>query len=125
MTPSTAMTCVLVLEDEPFIAMDLGFAFEDVSVRALIAANCAEAQRYLDDERIDAALLDVNLGAGATCEPIAAALEQRGLPFILHTGDLDRVGEFLRRIDAPVISKPACANDVAARLLDLIDRPAA
>lgn len=119
------MTCVLVLEDEPFIAMDLGFAFEDVSVRALIAATCAEARQYLADEQIDAALLDVNLGAGATCEPIAAELEERGLPFILHTGDLDRVGEFLRRIDAPVISKPACANDVAAQLLNLIDKPAA
>ena len=89
------MTCVLVLEDEPFIAMDLGFAFEDVSVRALIAATCAEARQYLAEEQIDAALLDGALvQLGRAC---AAALLRPPGPKASNILRVTKHGSFRKR----------------------------
>lgn len=114
------MKCVMILEDEPFIAMDLQFAFEDAGASARVAATCAEAFEILEAHQIDAAVLDVNLGNGATCEPVAVALREAGIPFFLHTGDLDRQGEHLRSLAAPVLAKPTVAREVAERVLSLI-----
>ena len=55
-------------------------------------SNEAEATPLLE-RAIDGAVLDVNLGHGETCEPIAVELRKRRIPFLLHTGDLDRVLE--------------------------------
>ncbi len=114
------MKCVMILEDEPFIAMDLQFAFQDAGASASVAATCADAFELLEQQQIDAAVLDVNLGKGATCEPVALALRKAGIPFVLHTGDLDRQGEHLRSLNAPVLAKPTVAREVAERVLRLI-----
>ena len=116
------MTTFLVLEDEPFIAMDLQYAFEDVGHDAVTAIDNEEAMRLLDEQEISGAILDVSLGRGKTCEPTADKLQKLGLPFILHTGDLDRAGERLREIDAPVIAKPRPAADVVASLLSMMEK---
>ncbi|GGD53095.1 response regulator [Erythrobacter arachoides] len=112
-----ALTFVLVLEDEPFIAMDLQFALEDVGITAVTAKSSEEAFAALENNTIDGGILDVNLGKGMTCEPVALELHRRGVPFILNTGDLDRSGELLRRFDAPVVAKPTPAEMVVDRLL--------
>lgn len=109
----------LVLEDEPFISMDLSMAFEDAGHEAATAATCDEALDVLAINQVAGAVLDVNLGGGETCERAAVELHRRGLPFVLHTGDLNRVGEFLRNFRAPIIEKPVPSDTVVARLLDL------
>ena len=109
----------LVLEDEPLIAMDLEFAFEDVGHRAVVAVNNAEARQAVADHAIAGAILDVSLGDGETCEPTAKLLSENNIPFVLHTGDLDRVGEPLRELDAPVLPKPQAADDVIAKLVKM------
>ncbi|GMM92820.1 response regulator [Qipengyuania sp. MTN3-11] len=114
------MQTFLVLEDEPLIAMDLKYAFEDLNLEAVVAADNAEAIACIEKHRIAGAILDVSLGGGETCQPTATELTRRGIPFLLHTGDLDRVGERLRDIDAPVIAKPRPSDDVVQRLLDMI-----
>ena len=115
------MKSIMILEDEPFIAMDLQYAFQDAGAQASVAATCTDAFTLLEEEKIDAAVLDVNLGRGTTCEPVALALRDAGIPFVLHTGDLDRQGEHLRSLDAPVLPKPTVAREVAERVLRLID----
>lgn len=113
------MNRVLILEDEPLIAMDLSMAFEDCAIAAVTAVTCAEASTALAEQAIDGAVLDVNLGKGETCEPVAVELRARGVPFLLHTGDLDRAGEALRDLDAPILAKPSGADDVVSRLFGL------
>lgn len=110
----------LVLEDEPFIALDLKMAFEDIGKDASVASSVAEAAEILDRSAIRGAVLDVNLGHGETCWPIAERLAAMGVPFILHTGDLDREGERLRALDVPIIAKPSLAETVVERLLALV-----
>ena len=84
------MKCILILEDEPLIAMDLQLAFEDAGAEAVVTVSCDEAFEAMDGAEFDGAVLDVNLGKGETCEPVAVELRARGVPFLLHTGDLDR-----------------------------------
>ena len=113
------MKSVLILEDEPFIAMDLQLAFEDAGAEAAVTVSCDEAFAALAYRAIDGAVLDVNLGHGETCEPIAVELRKRRIPFLLHTGDLDRAGEALRDLEAPIMAKPSGSDDVVARLFEL------
>lgn len=115
---------ILVLEDEPFIALDLQLAFEDEGAEAHIATTCDDAIAIMARVDLDAAVLDVNLGGGQTCEQAAAALRQQNIPFILHTGDLDRQGEMLRSLEAKVIPKPTPAIHVARSLLEMLEQDA-
>lgn len=110
----------LVLEDEPLIAMDLKYAFEDAGHEAVTAVDNEEALACIDEHQLEGAILDVTLGRNQTCKPTANRLLEEGIPFILHTGDLDRVGEHLREIRAPMIAKPRPADEVVSSLLDLI-----
>ena len=114
------MISVLVLEDEPLIALDLQFAFSDAGAQAFTAANCHDALEVLSNEPIDVAVLDVDLGDGATCERVAHDLTKRGLPFVLHTGDLDRSGEFLRKFGVAVIPKPTVSGQVAEQVMGML-----
>ena len=111
------MKCVLILEDEPFIAMDLRLALEDRDIDAIATTTCDEALEVLNGRSIEGAILDVNLGQGKTCEAVALELTKRNIPFILNTGDLDRSGEMLRRIEAPVVAKPTPSEIVVDCLL--------
>lgn len=113
---------ILVLEDEPFIALDLQLALEDEGAEAHIATTCEDAIALLNAQRFDGAVLDVNLGGGQTCEAAAGHLRDKGVPFVLHTGDLDRQGEMLRTLKARIIPKPTPAIHVARSLLDLVER---
>ena len=117
MTAIPHLKCVLVLEDEPLIAMDLQWALEDAGIDAVTARSCPEAMDALKNKAVDGAILDVNLGKGQTCESAAMELHRLGLPFVLNTGDLDRSGELLRRINAPVVAKPTPSEMVVERLL--------
>ena len=107
---------VLVLEDEVLILMGLEFELEDAGMRPVTATSAAGALDIIDREVPDVAVLDVNLGNGTTCEPVAAKLDELGVPFVLHSGDLSRRGEFITRFDVPVIPKPAPGDQIAAAL---------
>jgi DNA-binding response OmpR family regulator len=109
---------ILMLEDEPLILMDLEFAAEDLGCTPLCASSVSEAMAILrGGDRVDAAVLDVTLKDGETCVPIAHALQQRGIPFLLHSGDLDRHDETVRGLDAELVAKPASAARVIARAM--------
>jgi CheY-like chemotaxis protein len=104
---------VLLLEDEPMILMDLQFAAEDCGCAALSATSVGEALRLLEGEHaVCVGVLDVNLGGGETCVPVARELERRGIPYILHSGDLDRQDETVRSLGARLIPKPSNAQHV-------------
>jgi CheY-like chemotaxis protein len=78
---------VLVVEDEMLIAMmiedmllDFGYQVLGPAMHLSAALNLAEA------ERIDVAVLDVNLGREERSYPVAKRLRERGIPFIFITG---------------------------------------
>ncbi|GMN03118.1 response regulator [Erythrobacter sp. MTPC3] len=104
---------LLIVEDEPLIMMDLQFSAEDRDCRVLSACNCEQALQHLaDNSAIHAAVLDVSLGKTETCLPIARELDRQGIPFILHSGDLNRHEERIRTLDAPLLAKPMPSGEV-------------
>lgn len=116
------MPAILLLEDEPIILMDLEFAVEDIGLRAICATSVAEALVLLETTQgLIAAVLDVSLARGQTCVPVARELERMGVPFLLHSGDLNRDDETVRRLGVRHISKPANADQVIAVAVSLAD----
>jgi CheY-like chemotaxis protein len=80
---------VLVVEDEAVVSMLLEDMLEELGARVVgPAARLDRAFGLLDDgsTRIDAAVLDVNLGDGADTFALADAMRARGIPFIFTTG---------------------------------------
>jgi DNA-binding response OmpR family regulator len=116
---------ILMLEDEPLILMDLEFAAEDAGARPLCASSVREALSILQAETVDSAILDVTLKDGETCVPVARALDERGIPYLLHSGDLDRHDETVRGLRAELVAKPASAAGVIARALRYAQRDGA
>lgn len=81
--------CVLVVEDEFLLAMELEALLEQRGCRVLgPVATIDRALAVLDHHRPAAAVLDVNL-KGKRATPIAAVLQDRGVPFVLVTGYSD------------------------------------
>ena len=96
---------ILVVEDEPLIAMMLEDFLE--SLGHSVTATCesvADALAEADKGGFDLAILDVNL-KGESVWPVAAALRDRGTPFVLASGGHVEPppAEFN---DAPMIEKP-------------------
>jgi CheY-like chemotaxis protein len=78
---------VLVVEDEFFIADDLVQALQDLGAQVLGPVPTREQalEQLSAGGRIDLAVLDVNL-QGEMAFPVADALSERGVPFVLATG---------------------------------------
>jgi DNA-binding NtrC family response regulator len=79
---------LLVVEDEYIVAADLAMRLEDAGADVVgPAGSVKEALSCLhaDGERLDGAVLDVNLG-GERVYPVADELIARGVPFVLTTG---------------------------------------
>ena len=77
---------VLVAEDEALIAMQIEMDLEDAGYTVLGPYMSLDAcMGALETETIDAAVLDVDL-AGFDVFPFARKLEERGAPFVFHTG---------------------------------------
>lgn len=77
---------ILVVEDEPIIALDIASGLEEAGAEVVgPASSAAEALATIESEKVDAALLDGNL-RGRPVDEIAAALTHRKIPFLFVTG---------------------------------------
>lgn len=115
----SAPQCILVVEDEPLIAMMIE-DFLDILGKdhAGTAESVAAALEIIAGGGVDAAILDVNLSGGEQSWPIADALAAAGVPFILATGGSgDMVVEAYR--DRPVLAKPFTMDAVEQALAAL------
>ena len=96
---------VLVVEDEPIVAMLLEDLLADFGCRTVASVGTAgEAEHLARDIVIDFALLDVNLG-GEMSFGVADELNKRGKPFAFLTGyGVQGVRPDLR--ETPIVHKP-------------------
>lgn len=85
MTEVRAKT-VLIIEDEPLVAMLLEQMVREAGFETLpVPNNPAEAQESSSNGMADVAILDANLW-GQSCRPYVDSLNSRGIPFILASG---------------------------------------
>lgn len=111
---------VLVVEDDGLIAMDLADLLESrgaavigpvPSVRAALAAIASDMP--------EAVLLDVNL-RGTRSTPVAEALHEAGVPFLLLTGySRQRLSEPVL-LEAPLLPKPVNGDALVRELARLL-----
>lgn len=108
---------MLVVEDDFYLADDTRRALQDAGARVLgPCARIDDCLQLLGEEQPDCAIVDINLGRGPNFD-IAAALRERGIPFVFLTGyDAgDIPAEFANsaRLEKPVNTR---------RMLEIVDR---
>lgn len=110
---------ILIVEDEPLIAMMLE-DFLDVLEKqsAGTADSVATALARVEQGGIDAAILDLNLRGGEKSTPIAEALAAKGIPFVFATGGSDDCLDAQFK-DRPHLTKPFTMDGVARALESL------
>ncbi|MCW1382814.1 response regulator [Novosphingobium sp. KCTC 2891] len=107
---------ILIVEDEFIVAAMLGDILEDEGAVLLgPAGTLAEGLALAGGEALDAAVLDWNLG-GEPGAPIARALRERGVPFVIATGYGVVQDEFS---GVTVLSKPYQPGALVAELARL------
>ena len=106
-----ARRSILIVEDEPLIAMMLEDFLE--SLGHLVAGTCDSVQGALAKVELggfDLAILDVNL-KGDSVWPVASRLRERNVPFVIATGGhVDPPPPEFN--NAPVIEKPYTVDRV-------------
>jgi|SRR4051794_37317997 CheY-like chemotaxis protein len=107
---------ILVVEDTLLIADLIVEQLEEVGCDVIGPASHVErALALVEAERLDGALLDINL-RGELCFPIADALAERGVPLAFLTGYGESVVPPAYRA-RPRLSKPFLLSD----LIDLVE----
>lgn len=117
---------ILVLEDEYVIAseMEHWLRTDGADVEGPWP-SVEQALAALDrsENKVDAGVLDINLGRGRTAYPVAERLDSLGVPYLFATGNT-------LEVDSPAFQgHPALEKPISARVLLravralLIDRP--
>jgi CheY-like chemotaxis protein len=117
---SAARTRVLLVEDEPIIALTAEDMLGAIGCEVVAsAATLEEALAASARGGFDVAMLDINLN-GVASLPVADALKEAGTPFIFTTGyGADGCGPHR---DVPLVTKPYRIVDLDAALARAIGR---
>lgn len=116
-------SCVLLVEDEYLVALDLQIEIERSGATVLgPVGRLAEALELARRATpLDVAVLDVNLH-GENVFPVADVLAERGIPFLFATGqDKESIPE--RHRVAVRLSKPIILDDLLHHLAEITARP--
>lgn len=118
MSPGRQRKRILIVEDEPLVAMLIEDMMESLGFEVVgPALRFDEALGLVESEALDAAILDVNLGDRRSY-PIAERLEAKGVPFAFATGYGSAGIEW--NGTAPVIRKPFERQAVRSALGNLL-----
>lgn len=114
---------ILIVEDECFVALDLADAVADWQGKVVgPVATVAQALELLEAEKVAAAILDSQL-ADRDVTPLAIALAERRVPFVIHTGTGVPPEIASAMPGVPVVMKPVRPLIVLACLLNEIRQP--
>jgi DNA-binding response OmpR family regulator len=112
---------VLLVEDDPIIAIMLGDMLHELGCSVIgPAGSAAAALTLIASERIDGAVLDWNLGREDS-SLVAEELLRRATPFVFSTG-YGREGVAGRFGGIPVLAKPYALDSLNAALMPLLRR---
>jgi ActR/RegA family two-component response regulator len=105
---------VLLVEDEPLIALDVEDQLRKAGARVITAGYLDAALYMTEHPDLSGAIVDLRLGADSAI-PICRRLAHRNLPFVVHTG---YAADAVQREwpSVPIIQKPATSDDIADAL---------
>jgi len=117
MTHRRAQKSIMIVEDDPFIAMDLEDTFEAEGYIILGPfADVESGLEFLKNDVPDFAMLDYNLGR-ETSIPLARTLQKQGIPYVFLSGQAEQVVMSHDILARPVIAKPF----VPEQLIELVE----
>ena len=111
---------ILLVEDEVLVALNMETELADVGAAIVGPAFSLDDGLGLLDERIDAAVLDINLGDRQVW-PLARALEDRSIPFLFASANCaDQVVRDNGYGDVRCIDKPIDFRELIAKLAAMV-----
>jgi CheY-like chemotaxis protein len=110
---------ILVVEDEPLLALEVQSAFSAAGASIMSAGDSSEALRMLGSSDLSAAVVDINLGRGDDCSAVCDRLLDRRIPFVFYTGDV-RADILLKWPGAPLLTKLAAKERVVGVVAGLL-----
>jgi len=114
---------VLIVENEPLIALDLSDAVVDLQGIVIgPVPTVAEALAILAGQPVGAAILDARLD-DRDVTPLAIRLVEQAVPFVIHTGTGLPAELAASHPDLPVILKPKRPGEVVATLMEQLRMP--
>ncbi|MEP2236600.1 MAG: HWE histidine kinase domain-containing protein [Alteripontixanthobacter sp.] len=112
---------ILLVEDNMIIALDAeDMLTEQGAAHVHLASSIGAAMKIIESEQVDCAMLDFNLGS-ETSEPIADALIQKGIPFILASGYGGGESIPKKLADIPLVTKPYTEEAINKALLSVLE----
>lgn len=117
--PSSSLSLLLV-EDEPLVAMMLEDFVDSLGHRVAASVDSVESGlQAVAAGGIDAAIIDVQLSGREPCWPLADALDDRGIAFLIASGG-HVTPPPARHAGAPLLSKPYTLDSVRGALERLL-----
>ena len=117
MQPTLQHRAILIVEDEPMIAMDVAQAFERAGAATAVTSTLHNALILVEDEKLSAAVLDHILPDGES-SPLCKRLEERGLPFVVYSGIGDMHGPCALGTQVTKPENPSVLVSMVAKLLE-------
>lgn len=120
--PTLENVRVLLLEDDALISLDTEDMLLDLGAAQVhVAHSLVEAETFLAADTVDAAVLDLVIGAQRS-EELARRLVQRSLPIIIASGygEAGILAEGLENV--PVVRKPCSIDALEEALLTALGR---
>ena len=118
----TQSRSVLIVEDEPLIAMMLEDFLESLGHNVVATCDSVEdALGWADSGGFDVAIVDVQLKDGKSIWPVADKLAENGTPFVVATGGHVEPPP-AQHADAPVLSKPYTIDSIEPAMERAISR---
>jgi len=111
---------ILIVEDEPFIAIEIVDAFKTAGAAVATATSLKQALVLVEHEGLAAAILDHALGDGDSSQ-LCARLKERDIPFVIYSGFSKIEGVCA---EAPLVKKPASPDVLIATVEGLWRRSA-
>jgi CheY-like chemotaxis protein len=107
---------ILVVEDEPLIAMDVAQWLETAGASVLLARTLSDALRRVEVPDLAAAVLDHRLSDGDSSQ-ICDRLDARSIPFVVYSGYPKRDGPCG---EGKQVSKPVRPEELVVAVVDLL-----
>jgi DNA-binding response OmpR family regulator len=101
---------ILIVEDEPLVALDIQDTFEAAGARVILAPTVAAALVAIQEPGLSAAIVDHALGDGDSSE-ICDRLKHLNVPFVTYSGYTHVDGACA---DAVHVAKPATPHMLLA-----------
>lgn len=108
---------ILVVEDQPLIALDIVDCLRKAGASVLTALTLQEGLRAAEHPQLSAAIIDFALGQ-ENCLPLCARLRDRQIPFVVHTGYADIPALCGHGV---IVPKPATSATLLNALAHILD----